>query len=171
MKVNFLSARIPESSRNRGGLLSTKAMKMTAEGALKAHNIEPKTRRWTCRTECLLLILQVTGLRMGSAAPLLVPLACFFLSSILLHPIGHPFVNKLLIALSWWLSTLPPNFCPPPREIKPLHQHKQISTSFSRWFRKGSTRTPVRECETAQSGHNIVLYTITTIQISKYKHF
>lgn len=96
-KVNFLSASLPESSPDRGGKLSRKAMKMEAEGALIAHSVKPRTRSQAHGTESSLLIFQVTGLRMRSAALLLLPLACTFLSSISLHPTGSLFM-KLLIA-------------------------------------------------------------------------
>ena len=167
MKVNFLSARLPESSHDRGGKLSRKAMKTEAEGALITHSVKPRTTSQAHGTESSLLIFQVTGLRTRLAAPLLLPLAYTFLSSISLHPTGSLFM-KLLIAFWLWLSGLSPSFCSPPRKQTTFHQHREISTSFfPSCFRKRWTTTFVRECETLQNGHDTLSCTMTTTQTSQ----
>lgn len=131
MKVHSFSARIPESSPDRGGMLSRKVMKMVAQSALKVHDIQPRTRSQTNGIECTLLVLQVTDLQMGSAAWLMLPVAYISLSSISLHPTGRSFI-KLLIALWLWHSALSSNFCPSPRKKTkntPSAQGKSLSAS------------------------------------------
>ena len=147
MKVNFSP---PGSQTVR--LPSRKARKMVTEGASPVHSIQHRTRSQACGIECPLLILQVTSFRVGSAAPLLPPLACFILLSISLHSIGHPLLSDCGSLPCHTTSALP-------QEGKnSLNQHgKSLPASLH-----VGTRTCIRECETPPSWHNIFLYIITT---------